>query len=206
MRPPASRGGRRVLRRPVPLAIVLRVAPAAADRAALAAWPDRPLPVDFAVAAGGLVWLTVGDTIVAYRRGELLTLGPGQAPPADADAAIPEYLPAFALNLAGALARLEAPAPGSPGATWAGFVETAAGLAFERAGHAAVVSFQEAPGLPAVYRARLDAAAAARIVRQALLDFRDQVLTLNPRLAEHATMQALQQALRPASSERPPAS
>ncbi len=203
MRRPVSRG--RPLRNRAPLAVRLLLNPSPEDRAALAAWPERPLPVDFTVAAAGEVLLTVGNQRVAYEGDRLVLLKPGEPLPPRARATLPEYLPAFAANLAAALAWLEG--RGNAGRScWAGMVESPVGLRFHRVGGSEAdpkaapaeveVTYHETEAGPAIYRARLPSDAAARTLRQALLDYRDQLLALNPRLAEHPAVRRLTEALR----------
>jgi hypothetical protein len=173
-------------------ALELHVDPNAADRAALARWPAAPLPVDFAVAAGGNAKIVVGGRTVAYRGGELVALPPGAPPPGGATAEIPEYLPAFALRLAETLPWLRRVARGAAGGErWAGMLESPAGLGFRAEGAAVEVGYREGEHLPPIYRARLPADRAAAVVERAVLDFRRQLLALNPRLAEHPSVTAL---------------
>ena len=181
----------RSLRRPVPLGLELRLWPAAADRAALAAWPAEPLAIDFMVAAAGTVTLAIGEQVVAYRRGQLVPLLPGEAPPADAAVPIPEYLPAFADALAAVLPWLEAPGGPAAGSRWAGMAANSAGLGFEAAAGGVEVAYRESVGGAPIYRARLPADQAARVIRAALHGYVAQLLAVNPRLREHPAVSEL---------------
>jgi hypothetical protein len=160
----------------------VRLDPAPDHRAQLAAYPDDDLRPDFAVVTSGAIAIDLGPHAVGYRRGRLTPLPAGTASPA---VWLPDYLGGLLHRLASAVRQLQ---PGQ--STTAHLLDAPAALTFAREDDQVTVSYVSAGRH--IYTVRVPLAEVRAAVAGALDEFLTALLAINPRLAGHPDVVALQ--------------
>jgi hypothetical protein len=161
----------------------VRLDPAPDHRAQLAAYPDDDLWPDFAVVTSGMIAIDLGPHAIGYRHGRLTPLPAGTASPA---AWLPDYLGGLLHRLASAVRQLQ---PGQ--STTAHLLDAPAALTFAREEDDQVTVSYVSAGRR-IYTVRVPLAEVRAAVAGALDEFLTALLAINPRLAGHPDVVALQ--------------